>query len=72
MEAEIALAVKSFQQKLWERGQEEAILRYGYAHLAKSPNVDNRQGRKVVGKRGRSKMEVWEQGDDGIWRQVQF
>lgn len=78
MEAEIREAVKSHAQRLWEKGEDEAILKFGYAHLAKCPAVDNRvlksgdaeRVRKVVGKQVRHRMEVWEQGDDGIWRKT--
>jgi len=68
------VAAKTHQQRLWERGEEDAVLRHGYAHLARSPNVENRvlkssdatKLRKVVRKRG----ELWETGDDGVWRKV--
>jgi len=65
---------KTHQQRLWEKGEEDAILMHGYGHLARSPNVENRvlkgsdatKARKVVRKRG----ELWTTGDDGVWRKV--
>lgn len=74
MRAEIEQAAKTYQQRLWERGEEEALLKFGHAHLSRSPHVENRvlkssdatKVRKVVRKGG----DLWTTGDDGVWRKA--
>jgi len=60
------MSEKTHAQRLWERGEEEALLAFGNLP-PRPPKVANV---RVNVKPRRHRLETWEQGDDGHWRMI--